>query len=109
MAMAERHQQAHDWQEAPLPHPKEVIQLTELAVRNKLPPGTTEDDMYLALDKCGMTVAEIFDELDRRAPGTFRSTDTVENVKQGAFFIELLLYERFGRRLREVTAHKVPP
>lgn len=97
-----------DWQEAPLPNPKEIIQLTELAVRGKLPPNVTEDDMYEALDKCGMTVGEIFDELDRRCPGTFRSSDTVQNVKQGAFYIELILYERFGRRLREVTAHKVP-
>lgn len=102
-----------DWQEAPLPNPKEIIQLTELAVRGKLPPNVTEDDMYEALDKCGMTVGEIFDELDRRAPNVVRGSvklpsDHPERIKQGAFMIELILYERFGRRLREVTAHKVP-
>lgn len=96
-----------EWQEAPLPNPKEIIQLTELAVRGKLPSNVTEDDMYAALDKCGMTVEEIFEELDRRRPGTFKGVNTEENVKQGAFFIELILFERFGRRLREVTAHKV--
>jgi len=108
MVMAERNQQQPDWQEAPLPNPKEIIQLTELAVRGKLPSNVTEEDMYLALDKCGMTVEEIFDELDRCCPTTFRGDNTVENVKDGAFFIELILFERFGRRLREVTAHKRP-
>jgi hypothetical protein len=81
---------------------KELIQLTELAVLNKLPPGVTEEDMYLALDKCGMSVSEIFDEMDRRAP------NACADVEHGAFIIELILYERFGRRLREVTAHRSP-
>jgi hypothetical protein len=82
-------------------HPKEIIQLTELAVWERLPPYANEDDMYASLDKCGMTVEEIFEELDRRISSGQVSDDTMELV------IRSMLFVRFDERLIEVTAHKV--
>jgi hypothetical protein len=103
MEMAERNQVLHDWQGTWLPfHRREVIQLTELAVQDRLPPYATDDDMYEALDKCGMTVEEIFDELDRRMQGNPMDDATMEHT------IRCMLFERFDQRLLSVTAHRVP-
>lgn len=57
--------------------------------------------MYEALDKCGMQVCEVFEELNRRVP-----TGQPEEVQ--AHVIQRMLFERFDQRLLEVTAHKVP-
>lgn len=75
--------------------------MTELAVRNRLPPYANEDDMYAALDRCGMSVSEIFDELDRRVPSGQPDGVMVHVIQR-------MLFERFDQRLLEETAHKVP-
>jgi hypothetical protein len=80
---------------------RDSIQLTELAVRDRMPPYANEDDMYLALDKCGMTVGEIFEEVDRHCPGN-RSDRYVSDI------VVQLLFARFDQRVLEVTAHKSP-
>lgn len=93
----------NEWTESPFPQSRELIQLTELAVRGRLQQyQANEADMYEALDRCGMSVSEIFDEMDRRAP------NACADLQHGAFIIELILFERFDKRLREVTAHRSP-
>lgn len=78
-----------------------TIQLYEDAVRERLPPHATEDDMYEALDKCGMTQRQIFDELDRRGLGN--SSETTMGIE-----IITILFEAFDEALRDAIAHKEP-
>lgn len=84
---------------APRPHQRELIQLTELAVRDNLPPHATEDDMYAALDRCGMDVDEIFEELDNY-PAVI-SPEHMADVIQG------MLFQRYNERLDEVAGHRI--
>jgi hypothetical protein len=79
---------------------EEIIQLTELAVRGRLPPYATEDDMYAALDRCGMKVSEIFSLLDLAESAYVRG--------QAADVIKSMLFKKFDRCLLDVTAHRVP-
>jgi len=81
--------------------PGEIIQLTELAVRENLPAHATEDDMYAALDRCGMAVEEIFEEIDR----LFMGRDAP--VEAMAFVIRDILFQRYGERLDEVAGHRI--
>jgi len=79
----------------------DTIQLYEEAVRERLPPHATEDDMYEALDRCGMTQRQIFDELDRRGLGnTLEINMAVEIIT--------ILFEAFDEALSDVTSHKAP-
>jgi hypothetical protein len=79
----------------------DTIQLYEDAVRERLPPHATEDDMYEALDKCGMTQRQIFDELDRRGLGNASETNM-------GIEIITILFEAFDEALAEAIVHKEP-
>lgn len=79
----------------------DTIQLMEDAVQHLLPPYATEDDMYEALDRCGMTEAEIYAEIERRLPGN-RSVPELANA------IQHLLFESFEEAIAGVTDHKAP-
>lgn len=80
---------------------RDTIQLFEDAVRERLPAHANEDDMYEALDQCGMTQRQIFDELDRRGLG---------NASEANMGIEIItiLFEAFDEALAGVIAHKEP-
>ena len=79
----------------------DIIQLYEDAVRERLPPHANEDDMYDALDKCGLTQRQIFDELDRRGIGNALEVNM-------AIEIVTILFEAFDEALAGVIAHKEP-
>ena len=87
------------------PGDSDTIQLFEAAVQHLLPPYANEDDMYEALDKCGLTQRQIFDELDRRF--------TLEEMASMSAFglanwIQAILFDAFNEAIADVTAHKVP-
>jgi hypothetical protein len=79
----------------------DTIQLFEDAVRERLPHYANEDDMYAALDQCGLTQRQIFDELDRRGLGNSTELNmALETVT--------ILFEAFDDALETIIAHKVP-
>ena len=83
------------------PQDNDVIQLYEDAVRERLPPYATEDDMYAALEMCGMTQGAIFEALDRRGLG---------NASELNMSLEIItiLFESFDVALSQITAHRIP-
>lgn len=85
----------------PNPGDHDIIQLTEDAVFHLLPPYATENDMYEALDRCGLTQRQIFDELDRRPHGA-------QSPEELSVEIEHILFETFSHAIAEVTDHKAP-
>lgn len=87
--------QAHD------PTDNDVIQLYEDAVRERLPPYATEDDMYEALELCGMTQGAIFEALDRRGLGNSSPTNM-------AIEIITILFEAFDATIDQIVAHRIP-
>jgi hypothetical protein len=79
--------------------PNEVLQLGEEAVRNRLPPGVTKDDMRAALGRCGMRVNDVIYELAQRVdPG-------LDDAAQAAVIVDIL-FEAFDSALLDVVAHK---
>ena len=93
----------HNYIEAQLDSPIELtdlIQLQAVVVEQRLPPWANYDDMYRALLVSGMTVQEIFEEYDRTTGGK------VINEPASAQVMELILMERFWRRLDEIAGHK---
>ena len=57
--------------------------------------------MYVALDRCGITVEEIFEEVDRRFMGKDAPVEAM------AFVMRDILFERFNERMDEVAGHRV--
>lgn len=80
---------------------RETIQLTDLAVRHRLPPYANEDDMYEALERCGMRVDELFAQVDMQLH------PESDDQAVAATMINML-FEAFDSSLLDVTAHKVP-
>jgi len=80
--------------------PNEVIQLGEAAVRNRLHPKATKDDMRAALGRCGMRVNDIYCEMEQLV-----DPDMDENA-QAAIIVELL-FEAFDSALMDVIVHKL--
>ena len=83
----------------------DIIQLCEDAVRHLLPNYATEDDMYDALDKCGMRESEIFRELDERV-ALMGVKDPSLTFQADTF--KVILLDRFLYELDGVLAHKAP-
>lgn len=78
----------------------EVLQLGEEAVRNRLPPGATKDDMRAALGRCGMRVNDVIYELVQRVG------PDLDDAAQAAVIVDIL-FEAFDSALLDVVAHKV--
>lgn len=83
--------------------PKEIIQLMPAAVSRMLPPDTTEDEMFEALDGCGMTVEEIFEEVERRCNPNWKQ-QAPEDAQHVADAICDILYDNFNRCLLKERA-----
>jgi hypothetical protein len=89
----------------PNPGDGDTIQLFEAAVQHLLPPYADEDDMYEALDKCGLTQRQIFDTLDRSF--TPEQLELMNETVLSTVIIDIV-YESFAEAIADVTAHKAP-
>ena len=87
------------------PGDHDTIQLFEDAVQHLLPSYADEDDMYEALNQCGMTQRQIFDAVDRRL-----SPEQLEGMPEEALasIIVDIIYENFAEALADATVHKAP-
>lgn len=83
----------------------DTIQLFEPAVQHLMPPYADEDDMYEALNKCGLTQRQIFDTLDRSF--TPEQLELMNETVLAAVVTDIL-YESFTEAIADVTAHKAP-
>lgn len=79
-----------------------ITQLTDLAVRDRLPAYATDEDMYAALEVCGMTDEQVFDELERR----FQGKADLLPAEMLATEIVIILFDQFDSALLTETAHK---
>lgn len=89
----------------PNPGDGDTIQLFEPAVRHLLPPYADEDDMYEALNKCGLTQRQIFDTLERSF--TSEQLELMNETVLSTVIIDII-YESFSEAIADVTAHKAP-
>lgn len=86
------------------PGDHDVIQLFEPAVQHLMPTYANESDMYEALNVCGLTQRQVFDELDRRFGDRQNAMDELELSNH----IQVILFDAFDEAIANVTAHKAP-
>lgn len=78
----------------------DLIQLGELAVRNRGLPEATKKDVRAALSRSGMRVNDIFHELEQRME------PDMDEQAQAAIIVELL-FESFDSALMDVIVHRL--
>jgi hypothetical protein len=84
----------------------DFIQLAEPAfVADLVPPYATEDDVYEVLKNCGLTVGEIYNELDRCTAHLTKEEATVEAAEH---LVMEILRGQFKFKIDRYTAHKAP-
>jgi len=89
----------------PNPGDHDTIQLFEPAVQHLMPPYANENDMYEALNLCGLTQRQIFDTLDRSF--TTEQLEMMNETVLSALIVDIL-YDSFSEAIANITAHKAP-
>ncbi len=82
-----------------------LIQLMEAAVESRLPPYTTEDDMYEALEKSALSEEEIFEVID-----SCYSKQQLEIMGEQSLadVIVNIIFQSFDDALEDVLVGKAP-